>query len=284
MTFVLLGVEQTSGFSEAHFSFFVMITVLAVYRDWRLLIFASVLVIVHHIGFTIFDPRAIGFYEPNDDLAPWRHVASHLSVGLLQVFALCYLAVLLRRREAQSVALGDSLDLARERAARDPLTGLFNRNCLEDVSDWLSHVDATGSRSVLCVIDIDHFKKINDRYGHTCGDEVLRAIGKAIGLQSGPNDFAIRYGGEEFIVLLPNSTLEDGWRRAERLRTHIAASPFDAAEPALNVTVSIGLAASQPLETFDELFKRADDALLQAKRHGRNRVEAWSDIPSGKAA
>ena len=278
MAFTLLGVQQTRGYMEAHFSFFVMITILAVYRDWRILIFAAALVVVHHVGFTISNPKLIGFYDRSHSFGAWRHVLSHLAVGLLQVFTLCYLTILLRRREVLNASLGSSLVRATKRANHDQLTGLFNRNHLEDVVAQLSSEgEGVRAEAILCLIDLDHFKTINDKHGHAAGDDVLRAVAKTIHNQIRPDDWAIRLGGEEFLVVLLDSAIDDGCHFAERIRSHVASLIIPISKAKIAVTISIGVAAWRSNESFEETLKRADEALYRAKGTGRNRVEVWSD-------
>jgi diguanylate cyclase (GGDEF)-like protein len=126
----------------------------------------------------------------------------------------------------------------------------------------------------LIMIDVDHFKKINDDYGHLAGDKVLYAIAQALVNLMRPNDMIARFGGEEFIVLLPDVGLQDAMTIAERLRAGIAAIMLDGDElaAALPVTVSLGVASMLANEELEALVAKADAALYRAKAGGRNRV------------
>ena len=129
----------------------------------------------------------------------------------------------------------------------------------------------------LLAIDIDHFKKINDGYGHDVGDEVLCEFAVRLASNVRAIDIPVRHGGEEFLVVMPDTRIEDAHRIAERIRLHVAGSPFRVAGGAesLDVTISIGVATSLAGETkVDGLLKRADAAMYEAKRSGRNRVIA----------
>ena len=126
----------------------------------------------------------------------------------------------------------------------------------------------------LLVLDLDHFKRVNDTLGHQIGDEVLRAAGRIIVTQIRASDTAIRYGGEEVVVFLPGSPVMGARLVAERLRCAIAAFNTATISAGLKLSVSIGVAQRFDGESFGDLLKRADDALYRAKHAGRNRVEA----------
>lgn len=160
-------------------------------------------------------------------------------------------------------------ELVREMALRDQLTSLHNRHHLDaEAPRLLDEAQRTGAPLSLVVVDIDHFKKINDRYGHSRGDEVLMAVADILrGIVRG-QQLVVRYGGEEFIMLLPGTTTLQAGLGAERLREKVAA-----ANPAgIPVTASFGIATLAPGESFDQLFSRADAAVYEAKRSGRNQV------------
>lgn len=159
---------------------------------------------------------------------------------------------------------------------RDGLTGAFNKSYL---LDSLQHEIARSLRckrplSVL-LMDIDHFKSINDTYGHLVGDEILREFSNRLTNTKRPDDLLCRYGGEEFVLILGETELGQAVEIAERCREHIAQSPFTSAEGPIPVTVSMG-AAELPLNdgpiTPSGLLKTADDRLYKAKQSGRNRV------------
>ena len=192
---------------------------------------------------------------------------------------------------ALATALGDSVSLAlanqalRERlrgqALRDSLTGLHNRRFLEEVMPQIeAQVARDGQPVAVLMLDLDHFKSINDTHGHATGDAVLHAVGALLIDQLRRSDVACRYGGEELAVLLPGSDIEQALERADEIRRAIAALSGTAARtagsiPLPPITVSIGVAAvPQTAGRLADAMKAADAALYEAKRAGRNRVMA----------
>ncbi|MBV8379198.1 MAG: GGDEF domain-containing protein [Paucibacter sp.] len=160
--------------------------------------------------------------------------------------------------------LRQALSFSRHQAATDALTGLSNRRVLDEL------LATTGDAPLaLLMLDLDHFKEINDRHGHAAGDAVLREFAERVRSQLRPNDVCARWGGEEFVVLLPCATLAQACEVGERLRQVVAAAPL---ADRIEATVSIGAAASQPGETAEALLARADAAVYAAKNAGRNRV------------
>ena len=162
-------------------------------------------------------------------------------------------------------------------AATDPLTKLLNRQAFDFVFQQ-AILDSERSRQTLCValMDIDHFKKINDKHGHLVGDHVLREIAAISRRSLRESDVICRWGGEEFLLLLKNCSLEKATSIAENLRSTIAANDFsrttDLTKGRLSLTVSMGVAECKPQESEDSVFERADVALYQAKENGRNSV------------
>ncbi|MBX2801964.1 MAG: GGDEF domain-containing protein [Myxococcales bacterium] len=172
-----------------------------------------------------------------------------------------------------------SLDQEQRRQWVDPLTGLLNRRWLDQQLPLLvrraTH-DATPMS--LAMVDIDHFKRLNDTYGHPAGDQVLHEVAQQMRRRFRPRDYVVRYGGEEFTVVLPDSDLAGAVGAADRVRqalafTGVAMTSGDH----LRVTVSAGVAQLQPDEPWDELVARADRALYRAKSEGRNRVVPAED-------
>jgi two-component system cell cycle response regulator len=165
----------------------------------------------------------------------------------------------------------------RDQAARDPLTGIWNRNALFDVfRRELARAERDGNQLSIVMLDIDHFKNLNDTHGHMAGDAVLREFTSRITASLRPYDAVGRYGGEEFLVVLPGCTVDSGMRHAERLRALITDLPFDTSEGRHTVSCSLGVAstsATSPKDP-DSLIRAADAALYRAKRNGRNRVES----------
>jgi diguanylate cyclase (GGDEF)-like protein len=171
-----------------------------------------------------------------------------------------------------STALMQSDVIHRSEAVIDPLTGMLNRNSLKDRTLELAHQsERTGQPVGLIVGDLDHFKAVNDSYGHATGDAVLQDIAYVLRKQLRAFDLAYRIGGEEFLVLLPGANLEQSAAMAERLRRGVEA---DTVGGGLRVTMSFGVSASRRDSAFDyELIcAEADAALYEAKRQGRNRV------------
>jgi diguanylate cyclase (GGDEF)-like protein len=156
----------------------------------------------------------------------------------------------------------------------DGLTGLLNRRSGDEVlqQEWLRS-QRSGQQAVLIMLDIDHFKQVNDEYGHDVGDRVIERVAALLLEHTRNIDTAIRYGGEEFLLLLPQTTLEGGMQLAERLRQQMASRPLHCNQVKIDVTISLGVAAtSMLLPDKAAWLKQADMALYQAKRAGRNRV------------
>ncbi|MEW6695088.1 Response regulator PleD [Tepidimonas thermarum] len=164
-----------------------------------------------------------------------------------------------------------------ELSARDPLTGLPNRRAfLGRLTQELDRSSRAGEMALLLMIDIDHFKSVNDRYGHLAGDAVLRAVARLLSEQVRPMDTVARLGGEEFGVVFPHCGPTFGALLAERLRAAVAATvmPLPDGQATLQVTVSIGGAYSPAWvrSSVEHWMERADRQLYEAKRQGRNRV------------
>lgn len=156
---------------------------------------------------------------------------------------------------------------------QDSLTGVGNRKALMNtLNREVQLADRYQQPLSLLVIDIDHFKLINDNYGHSSGDEVLKELAKAICSIARQTDLTFRYGGEEFVVLLNKTSAEGAAVIAERIRQRIAKLKLETHGELIRVTASIGLSTRLPNETGDELFQRADAALYRAKNSGRNKV------------
>lgn len=171
-------------------------------------------------------------------------------------------------------------------STEDALTGAYSRRALNDLSDRVL-AEARRHRRPLSVlmIDADHFKRINDTYGHEAGDEVLVELVRRIRLTLRAEDFVGRVGGEEFVVVLPDTPEEEARQVGERLRQVIARDTYIREGEEIPFTVSIGVAERDPGEAeFEALLKRADDAMYAAKRGGRNRVEVSSDLVAASVA
>jgi two-component system cell cycle response regulator len=180
------------------------------------------------------------------------------------------------RKRRYTERLRDNVQISIEMAITDPLTGLFNRRYLEShLATLMEQAGARGKPLAVMMLDIDYFKSINDTYGHDAGDDVLRDFAMRIKRSIRGIDLAARCGGEEFVIVMPETDLTVAAMVAERLRRRIAAEPFIISQGArsIPVTLSIGIGGLRGREdTAAILIKRADQALYRAKRDGRNRV------------
>jgi two-component system, cell cycle response regulator len=180
------------------------------------------------------------------------------------------------RKKRYTERLRDNVQLSIEMAITDALTGLYNRRYMEShLATLVEQAAARGKPLTVLILDIDYFKAINDSYGHDAGDDVLREFALRIRKSIRGIDMACRYGGEEFVAVMPETDMAVATMVAERLRRRIASEPFSIQQGkgSVTVTISVGLAAlGSPNETAAEILKRADQALYQAKRDGRNRV------------
>jgi two-component system cell cycle response regulator len=179
------------------------------------------------------------------------------------------------RKKRYTERLRDNVQMSIEMAITDPLTGLYNRRYMESHIGTLVEQAATrGKPLTVLMLDIDYFKAINDTHGHDAGDDVLREFALRIRKSIRGIDLACRYGGEEFVVVMPETDMTVATVVAERLRRRIAGEPFPIQQGAgaVNVTISIGLAALGNDDNAARVIKRADQALYRAKRDGRNRV------------
>ncbi len=182
------------------------------------------------------------------------------------------------RRSRYIEILRQRVDRGLELSVIDQLTGLHNRRYMMNQLQQLMQrsVRSSGSLSVM-MIDIDHFKVVNDTHGHQAGDEVLQELADRLRENVRPMDIICRNGGEEFVVVMPETPGESACIAGERIRQAVAARPFEVlgGKQSLNLTVSAGVATLRGAEdTIADLLKRADDALYQAKSAGRNRVES----------
>ena len=160
-------------------------------------------------------------------------------------------------------------------ALTDGLTGMHNRRYFDDaVSEYLEQFQRIDKPIGMMVLDLDHFKSVNDTHGHDVGDEVLRQVARCLQEFTRYHDVVARLGGEEFAVVAPNMSREALIKLADRIRRAIASLTIQAGNVHLKVTISVGLAVWDRKETADDLYRRADMQLYQAKRAGRNRVAA----------
>lgn len=178
----------------------------------------------------------------------------------------------LREMESQSAQIEQRMIEQQRLALLDSLTQLPNRNAYEQRLSYETERWQRYQRPlVLAVCDIDRFKSINDNFGHLAGDKVLRIIAKTLRARLRKTDFVARFGGEEFVILLPETEQQDALQTLDAIREAVASSPFHFREKPVVITLSIGIAVFRNGATADDVFELADAALYQAKQSGRNR-------------
>ena len=182
---------------------------------------------------------------------------------------------------------GENLDLLMQNrslseiSARDALTGLYNRwYVMEKIDSEMNRALRHGSPMSVLMLDLDNFKRVNDSFGHSVGDEVLKNVGQVLRDSCRVYDVPGRYGGEEFCIVLPETRVGNTKQVAERIRSRLASTELPVGEKSIVVTASIGVAgmdsvADEGVVSAAALLDRADRALYAAKHHGRNRVELW---------
>lgn len=202
-----------------------------------------------------------------------------LSLMVSVVVWVQYVAGVLLRRELTHAnkALADKQEELVFTSTHDELTGLINRREFVRLAlVELSRAARVPSATSLIMVDVDYFKKINDRYGHPAGDEVLQQVASIMRSGVRTVDVVARMGGEEFVILLPNTTLEGALSAAEKIRANLDAGPLQLRSASLHVTASFGVSVLPQGQsgTLEDLYAAADQALYAAKNNGRNRVEA----------
>ncbi|MGB7757958.1 MAG: GGDEF domain-containing protein [Salinisphaera sp.] len=229
-------------------------------RRWTLILGAMLIV----IGNSLWS----GQHPPWTLLGPSLVLALNVlnlvgALAIIMFVALLYFRLVNRAHEQLGVI-----------AATDPLTGLLNRRSL--IAQWMHALETEpgaldGVAVLLC--DIDRFKDINDRYGHETGDQVLCEIGERLKTSVRAGDHVARWGGEEFLVLMPGLDLATASEVAEALRARIGDRPVAAADTHLKITLTVGVTRQETGETVDRAISRADAALYRGKQQGRNRVQ-----------
>jgi len=180
----------------------------------------------------------------------------------------------LARRTLERMQLTQVISELTDLSLRDPLTGLYNRRALaERMREELARARRYGAPLSLLMVDIDHFKRVNDSYGHAVGDQVIAHVAKLLLKDRRASDIVVRYGGEELVLLLPHTPLDGAQILADRLREMVELTPYRTPMGRDHVTVSIGGAIfEQTMQEPSELLEAADRALYRSKREGRNRV------------
>lgn len=185
-----------------------------------------------------------------------------------------------------SLAYERSVSGLRETALRDPLTGLYNRWSLQTLPDMCNHGNMR-KEATLVLLDIDHFKTINDTYGHAAGDEAIRHCAELIRRTFSEQNFIARIGGEDFIVLLPDKDVGYAYRLAEKLRATMESQPLVFRGTSIELTASFGISrGTMDAQSFAHLLEKADICLYRAKTAGRNRieVEGYASVPDRRPA
>lgn len=214
-----------------------------------------------------------------------------LSLFTAAVIALIIAPLISWKLVGQFIRLNQSEQEMRNLATYDSLTGLLTRQAFfHDAQSCLNVANRTQDPFVTMMLDLDHFKRINDTFGHHIGDRVLVRLGTFFKEHLKNSDIIGRIGGEEFAVILPNTYLEDAFELAQTIRSDLEKLTFTETGTPLSITISIGLtfhSGKNPAE-INDILKEADTALYQAKRNGRNRVEsydpAWDQVPEQKRA
>ncbi len=178
------------------------------------------------------------------------------------------------RRKFYADALMENFNQNLEMVVADPLTGLGNRRYFDrSVQPLFDELGQTGRGFCIVVIDVDHFKRVNDILGHDTGDEVLKEVATRLVTNMRAIDVVSRYGGEEFMIALPDSDQDAAIQAIDRVRALIGGTPIFVDGQALSITVSAGIAQAEPGDKLRDVFKRADGALYRAKKGGRNQVQ-----------
>lgn len=226
--------------------------------------------LVGHTFFVVFNGFAVLFYK---GLVEPSYLSSH-GVGIGIMLEALTLAFIISYRIKILEDIRASQDELKKQAATDPLTRLYNRRFFFSEADYLLEL-ARNSHTPLTVvvIDIDHFKQVNDTHGHGVGDQVIVSIAQALKKFSRSKDLIARFGGEEFVMLLPETALEEAAGCAERIRAAIENLQTTVEDSDINCTISLGIAAVDVSnESIESALNRADKALYEAKNTGRNRI------------
>jgi diguanylate cyclase (GGDEF)-like protein len=218
------------------------------------------------------------YYPPDLELLRFE-----LMMGTFPSMAFCAhaLSSWRNRLKDQRAQLRETLARVEDMATRDALTGLYNRRFMQDrLDDCIRRYDRYGEHFTIALVDLDHFKRINDQFGHRAGDQALMAFGSAALMVLRESDIVARWGGEEFIFLLPNTSGPKGQVALERLRAALADAVVSPQWPDLRVRFSAGLAVHDRAAGLQHTLERADQALYRAKQAGRNRDEVDGDTTS----
>lgn len=202
-----------------------------------------------------------------------RYKGDEISRGTDLVAQIEALSSRMAAMEAEATLLRKTVEQQRENALKDALTQLPNRQALNDYLDKeFARWQRYGNPLSLVILDVDHFKKINDNYGHLAGDKVLKIVAREISKRIRSADFMARYGGEEFVIIMPETKEDDAMLAVDKAREYLSTVPFHFKEKRVSVTASFGVTQFKEGDTIELAIARADKALYQAKHEGRNRV------------
>lgn len=217
----------------------------------------------------VVEHRLDGLLSTMDQYQRQRGELEHALSGRLQT-----LVERVASMEQEAKGFREHIEEQRQKALTDPLTGLPNRAAWDERLELeMARWQRYGGELLMAVLDIDFFKRINDNYGHLAGDKVLKIIATELVKRLRKTDFMARFGGEEFVLLIPSTPLEGAQQLLETLRTAIESCPFHFKGERVTITLSAGVSAFASGERAEQVFERADQALYRAKRSGRNRVE-----------
>jgi diguanylate cyclase (GGDEF)-like protein len=273
-TFLLMNEPHTAVNSKVVFEgYFLAIGATSLRYDKRVCITAGLLAFAEYFAIVYF--AATHWDLNNPRYAPYPY-------GLFDWSNQVSRLIIMLTASALSLALVARSQKLLQLATSDPLTGLFNRGYIDDrFAIELSRARRYSQVLTIAVIDADRFKSLNDMHGHMAGDQVLRRIGEILRDSFRQSDTAGRYGGEEFVVILPETDIDAALQKLESLRELVASTPMALGARAENVqvTISAGLASfPQDGDDASRLFALADDRMFQAKREGRNRVVAATGV------
>jgi len=246
------------------------------------LVGATLTIIVHTMMAVGLMVRGVHPYQEfPPQLAVWL-LQENMTVTAITAFGLAILLQEIRtqkqelelRVQERTATLETAVSRLNELASTDYLTGIINRRHFQDVAQReLMRLGRHGNSASLILFDLDHFKRVNDRFGHEAGDLVLKKVARAVQEVMRPMDMFGRYGGEEFLVLLPDTRTENAMEIAERMRKRVEETYSLYRGREIHVTISIGVAQWNGRDSLKELIRQADSALYQAKNAGRNRIE-----------
>jgi diguanylate cyclase (GGDEF)-like protein len=219
------------------------------------------------------------YYPPNLELLRFELIMGTVPTLIYSAYQITSWR---NRLKLQRADLKVALEQVQQLATRDVLTGLYNRRFMQErLEDCVNRFERYGELFTIVLVDLDHFKKINDQYGHKVGDQALTAFASAAGMVLRDTDTIARWGGEEFILLLPNTSPHKATVAMERLRTTLANCTVSPNVPSLRVKFSSGIAIHNRAASLNQTLERADRALYQAKSEGRDRdITAPTDKPS----